>query len=211
MRVEACDTAAETRNLRELEELYAILQAAEHLETALNRDLISTSEYREAAIKLIRGYDNQVAALTRGGIIRDIHTFMSDYAIRLPKALQLLEINKIPTTDTGHSVDDRADALVCTETTGNLITAMDAVKLGQVEIDQIGPYLASSLESLNKHTWLGADFEPRSRILEWVKKCNSMAASDSLKPDDARQLLYDLNTCYDGFLQRLSAYIGKKK
>lgn len=53
-------------------------------------------------------------------------------SIKLPKALQLLEINKIPTTDTGHSMDDRADALVCTETTGNLITAMDAVKLGQV-------------------------------------------------------------------------------
>lgn len=44
-----------------------------------------------------------------------------------------------------------------------------------------------------------------------VKKCNTMQASDSLKPDDARQLLYDLNQCYDGFIQKLSAYIGKKK
>jgi hypothetical protein len=88
-------------------------------------------------------------------------------SIKLPKATQLLVINKVPTTDLHASSDNRADALLCSETTGALITAMDTLRLGQTEVDQISPFMRGALESLNKHTWLGRDFEPRARLIEW--------------------------------------------
>ncbi len=50
---------------------------------------------------------------------------------------------------------------------GALITAMDTLRLNQLEVDAISPFLRAAVDSLNKHTWLGADFEPKAKLLDW--------------------------------------------
>jgi len=88
-------------------------------------------------------------------------------SLQLPKAINRLELMRIPATDQHFSATSvSAEPMLCVETTGVLITTVDMVKLNQVEVDQLAPCVSACLESLNKHTWL-KDFDPKTKLQEW--------------------------------------------
>jgi hypothetical protein len=114
-----------------------------------------------------RAYDTLVKTLQDLGAISNIYTVVNEYALELPKAINRLELARIPATDQHFSASSvAAEPMLCVETTGVLITTVDMVKLNQVEVDQLAPCVSACLESLNKHTWL-KDFEPKTKLQEW--------------------------------------------
>ena len=121
-----------------------------------------------------------------------------------PQAYLRLERAKLPATDTHYSDEGYAggrgakpDALAVSETTGAIIQALDAVKLGMLEVDQITPYLAAAVESLNRHAWLPADV--KAALTQWKRTVGALKASDILSAEQARQLMFDLESTYNNF------------
>jgi hypothetical protein len=91
----------------------------------------------------------------------------------------------------------RADTDNLTRTTQAIIQALDAVKLGMLEVDQITPYLAAAVESLNRHAWLPADV--KAALTQWKRAVGALKASDILSAEQARQLMFDLESTYNNF------------
>lgn len=221
------ETFEERKLLTEMEELYAIMRATEHLENAYIRDLVPSDEYKGQCSKLIRSYELQKSKLSSMGAFShslsssgsgtgpqqsgDISTWMRDFSVNLPQAHYRLELVKLPATDTHYNDDSRPDALIVSETTSSIITAQDALRMGQTEIDQLAPFVQTALESLNKHSWLGADFESKNKLQDWVRLFNGMRASDSLSPEQSRQLLFDLDQAYSKFVGKLGTLGGSIK
>lgn len=200
----------EKKAYAEMQDLYAVLVATEYLEGAFARGAIRDEDYKRTYIQYQKAYDMHLKALTDLKEISSIHSFVSEYGIELPKALNRLEIMHIPATDEHFSTESlAAEPVLCVETTGVLITTQDQVKLNQVEVDMLAPAVSVCLDSLNKHTWL-KDFEPKTKLQEWVRLFSTMRASDALNEEQARQLAYDLGQALDGFRDRLDKLLAKK-
>lgn len=208
--VSATETSTERKLLSDMEELYAIMQTTEHLENAYIRDLIPADEYKSQCSKLLRSYDLQLQKLRSMGAFADVKAWMMEYCVNVPQAYLRLEIVRLPATDTHYTDDSRPNALVVSETTSAIITAMDALNMGRVEVDQVAPYLSAALESLNKHAWLGPEFEPKAKLQDWKRTVGALRASDSLSAEQARQLLFDLEQAYTQFLGVLGGLAGSK-
>jgi ESCRT-I complex subunit VPS28 len=201
------ETFEEKKLLSDMEELYAIMRTTEHLENAYIRDMISAEEYKATCSKLLRSYELQKSKLTSMRAFTDIGAWIKEYHVNLPQAHYRLELVKLPATDTHYTDDSKPDALLACETTSAIITAQDTLRLGQTEVDQVMPYVSAALESLNKHAFLGLDFEPKTKLQAWLRLLNGLKASDSLTADQARQLLFDLDQTYSSFVSKLG---GKK-
>lgn len=203
-RLMGADTSEERQKLSDMVELYSIMQTTEHLESMYVKDLISAEEYKAQCMKLLRAYEMQKQKLVSMGAIADIYKWMLEYSIALPQAVRRLEIDKLPATDVHGTEDTRRDSVIVVETTTNIITALDLIRLKMSAIDEVLPSVASTLESLNKHTWLPFDFEPKAKLRIWVRDMNAMAASDSLSAAQVRQLALDLEMTYERFKNALA-------
>lgn len=68
---------------------------------------------------------------------------------------------------------------------------------------QVHPLLSDLIMSLSRVPQLSPDFEGKVKGKEWIARLNKMGASDELTEQQARQLLFDLETSYNGFIQSL--------
>tara|TARA_R110002050_G_scaffold62651_1_gene137488 strand:- start:1574 stop:1915 length:342 start_codon:yes stop_codon:yes gene_type:complete len=83
--------------------------------------------------------------------------------------------------------------------TQNFITAMDALKLNMIAVDEVQPQLNELLESLSKINELPSEFEGKAKLKSWLAVLNRMQASEELDETQTRQLLFDLETSYNAF------------
>ncbi len=97
---------------------------------------------------------------------------------------------------------DNAAAAVA-EATQHFITAMDVLKLGMHEVDQVQPPLADLLACLHRVPQLPPDFEGKVKVRDWLARLNSMRAVDKLDEEAVRQLAFDLDTAYTAFMRAL--------
>lgn len=165
MRLE--ETFAEKKKYAELGELYSIMQATEHLETAYVRDLIKPDQYQAMCQKLIGQFKMQETTLKQMGALKDVRSFMEEYSVRLPQSYKRLVEDCVPATMVHATADDRAEPVLVAETTSNLITAIDLMKLNVGDVDQVQPVIAAACESLSRHAWLGPDFEWKGKLVDW--------------------------------------------
>lgn len=210
--MQLADTAAERRALGDEEELFAIMVTTEALENAYIRDLVPATAYKAECARLLRSYDLQLRKLRAGGgasaaRVADVRAWMASHNLEAPQAYLRLECEKLPATDTHYSndTDRKPDALAVSETTSALIQALDAVHLGagRVEVDRVAPYLASAVESLNRHAWLPADV--KVRLQDWKRTLGAARASDVLTSEQERQMLFDIESTYNNFRAQLGA------
>ena len=89
------------------------------------------------------------------------------------------------------------------EATQHFITAMDVLKLGMHEVDQITPPLSDLLVCLHRVPQLPPDFEGKAKARDWVARLNAMRAVDKLDEGAVRQLAFDLDTSYAAFMRTL--------
>lgn len=99
----------------------------------------------------------------------------------------------------GGGKDDRAQSVIVAETVQAFITAMDALRLGQRAVDEIQPLIADVTGSLVRVPQLSPDFEGLQKMKLWLQKLHDMRAHDEIEEQDSRQLLFDVETSYNGF------------
>mmetsp|Transcript_1917 Transcript_1917/g.5296 ORF Transcript_1917/g.5296 Transcript_1917/m.5296 type:complete len:216 (-) Transcript_1917:1046-1693(-) len=187
-----------------LADLYALLVATEHLEKAYVRDSCTADEYTPECKKLIA----QFRTLMSHGILGDdfvLDEFLKEYDLHCPSAVHRLVEKGIPATiehDVSSTTMDASasnQVLMVAQATQGFITAMDALKLNMVAVDEVQPQLHDLLETLGKIKELPADFEGKEKLKSWLAIINRMKAADELDEDQARQLTFDLESSYNAF------------
>ncbi|CAI5956956.1 unnamed protein product [Closterium sp. NIES-64] len=194
---------AEREQYESFADLYAIIKTTEKLEKAYVRDLISPADYEPACAKLIGQFRTLRTALQ--GAVPDIERFMTTYKMDCPAAKNRLLVAGVPATVEHKSatVESGSATVAVAETVQHFITAMDTVKLNMLAVDQVHPLLSLLLNSLCSVPSLPAEFEGRTKVRDWLVRLNSMAASDELSEEQARQLSFDLESSYSVFMQSL--------
>jgi ESCRT-I complex subunit VPS28 len=93
-----------------------------------------------------------------------------------------------------------AGARAVAEAVQHFITAMDSLKLNMVAVDQVCPLLSDLVGSLSRVGSLPPDFAPKTKAKEWYGKLYRQPASYELTEQEARQLLFDLESGYNEFI-----------
>eukprot|EP00271_Cylindrocystis_brebissonii_P002381 TRINITY_DN12975_c0_g1_i1.p1 TRINITY_DN12975_c0_g1~~TRINITY_DN12975_c0_g1_i1.p1 ORF type:complete len:217 (+),score=29.20 TRINITY_DN12975_c0_g1_i1:281-931(+) len=183
-------------------DLYAIIITTEKLEKAYVRDIVSAKEYEPASTKLLAQF--KTLRTTLKDTVPDVERFMAAHKMDCPAAVNRLLVSGVPATveHKAASSDDNT-AVPVAETVQNFITTMDSLKLNMVAVDQVHPLLTDLLGALNRVRQLPPDFEGKVKARDWIARLNKLSASDELKEDQARQLLFDLESSYNAFMQSL--------
>lgn len=87
----------------------------------------------------------------------------------------------------------------------------DALKLDQKAVDQIQPIVSDIYESLCKIPTLAPDWIGKVKVHKWLQILNGMKASEELTADQARQILFDLESAYTGKTRRCASIFKKRK
>ncbi len=198
-------TSSEREKWETLADLYAIFVTVEHLEKAYIRDAVKPSDYTDACTRLIAQFKTGMELV---GETIDWPQFMAKYSLTCPAAMRRLLLVGVPATvEHAHSAsseDAGKQARHIAEAVQHFITVMDSLNINMVAADQLHPLLSSLIQSLNKITSLPKDFEGRGKIRDWLIKLNKMNASEKLPPEQARQLLFDLERAHTDFFQFLN-------
>ncbi|EPS64089.1 hypothetical protein M569_10690, partial [Genlisea aurea] len=183
-------------------ELFAIIKATEKLEKAYVRDIIAPGEYETECQKLIAHF--KTLSSTLKDIVPSVERFHDTYKMDCPAALNRLVASGVPATIEHRSAaaasTTASSAAAVAEIVQNYITAMDSLKLNMVAVDQVQPLLFDLSASLNKLSVLPSDFEGKTKMKEWISRLSKMVASDELTEQQARQLLFDLDSSYNTFM-----------
>ncbi|KAJ7570728.1 hypothetical protein O6H91_01G133000 [Diphasiastrum complanatum] len=184
-------------------DLFAIIKTTEKLEKAYVRDVISPKDYEPACAKLIAQFRTLKTSLK--DTVPDVERFMAAYKMDCPAAVNRLIVSGVPATveHKGASSSDSGTAAAVAECVQHYITAMDSLKLNMVAVDQIHPLLLDLLSSLNRVPQLTPDFEGNVKTRDWIARLNKMNAADELTEQQARQLLFDLDSSYNAFINSL--------
>jgi ESCRT-I complex subunit VPS28 len=183
-------------------DLFAIIKTTEKLEKAYVRDVISAKEYEPACTKLIAQF--RTLKTTLKDSVPDVERFMEAYKMDCPAALNRLLISGIPANVEHKSASsDSGTAVAVAECVQHYITAMDSLKLNMVAVDQVHPLLSDLMSSLSRVPQLSPDFEGKVKARDWIARLNKMGASDELNEQQARQLLFDLESSYNAFMNSL--------
>ena len=88
---------------------------------------------------------------------------------------------------------------------------MDALKLEQRAVDEVQPLISELMNSLTKVPGITISFDGYQKISSWLTRLNQLRASEELSDDDARQLVFDLESAYNEFHRYLKLETTKKK
>ncbi|PKU80897.1 Vacuolar protein sorting-associated protein 28 like 2 [Dendrobium catenatum] len=187
-------------------DLYAIIKTTEKLEKAYVRDLVPSSDYESECLKLIAQFKTLSSSLRDA--VPSIERFAEAYRMDCPAALNRLLISCVPATvehRSFSSASTAASASAVAECVQHFITAMDSLKLNMVAVDQVHPLLVDLSSSLAKLGTgiLPSDFEGKAKMREWIARLAKMGAADELTEQQARQLLFDLESSYSAFMAAL--------
>lgn len=67
--------------------------------------------------------------------------------------------------------------------------------------DALHPLLVELIQSVNEVT---ADFQGRSKIINWLIRLNGMRAQEELSEGEARELVFEMEGAYAGFKKTLN-------
>ena len=124
----------------------------------------------------------------------NIQDFIKEYKLNTPAAHQRLVEIGVPAT-VEHSIEsNKPSSKYIAETVQLFITLMDSLKLNLYAVDQLHPQLSDLIQSIHRLSL--PDYQGRNKIKDWLITLNKMKASDELDQDQARQLLFDLESAY---------------
>ncbi|KAF0683427.1 Aste57867_24551 [Aphanomyces stellatus] len=202
--VKLFESAKDRRMYEDLSDLYAIIKTTEHLETAYVRDTITPDAYTEACTKLISQYKTAETALRNAGHLISIDAFLAHYRLDCPRAIERLVRLGVPATVVHNTTSSSADAVNVAQTVQHCITLMDSLKLNVRAVDEIQPLLSECMGSLTKVKGLPPTFDGRLKLEQWLRVLNAMRASDELDDEQTRQMSFDLERAYTGFMSFLN-------
>ncbi|XP_049833960.1 vacuolar protein sorting-associated protein 28 homolog isoform X2 [Schistocerca gregaria] len=188
------------RNAREREkydnmaDLYAVVNTLQHLEKAYIRDCVTPKEYTAACSKLLVQYKAAFKQV-QGDEFPTIESFVRKYRLDCPAALERIKEDRPITIK-----DDKGNTSKCIADIVSLfITIMDKLRLEIKAMDELHPDLRDLMDTMNRLSLLGSDFEGKQKVASWLTTLSSMQASDELTDTQVRQLLFDLESSYTAF------------
>lgn len=204
------DHSTDSRKREKIEtlaEVYSLIIVLDQVEKAYLKDSISSEDYTMTVNKLLAQYKTYLANEEIADEYQDLQTFKEKYNISASNAITRLErgipvtvehaiqSNRGPTAVAG--TEKKYSGKAVAEATGNFITVMDALKLNYKAKDQLHPLMSELLLSINRVS--SQDFECRSKLVEWIVKINKMKIKETLTEEEARELLFDLESAYKSF------------
>lgn len=128
----------------------------------------------------------QLDTLKGMGAIDSLENFLRDYSIRLPQAYKRLVVDGVAATALHKSADSRAENVAIAETVSCMITALDALRLGHMAVDEISPLISAVCESLSKAPMIKGDHPLKVKLEGWCvgrdhgQGCSSVCAAPYL-------------------------------
>ncbi|KAG8932472.1 Vacuolar protein-sorting-associated protein 28 [Tulasnella sp. 418] len=196
-------TNTERERYESLATLYGIIVSLDYLERAYVRDSINAAQYSPACTRLLSQYKTMLKLVSAD--VPNLEEFMRRYKMDHPAALHRLKVGVPATVE--HASDPEKGAETSkwvAETTQSFITFMDALKLGMRAKDQLHPLLQVLMTGYSKFKG-SAEWEGRSKIVQWLITLNAMKASDEISDEQTRQLLFDIDHAYHEFFRSLGS------
>lgn len=177
-----------------LADLFAVINTLQCLEKAYIKDCVTPKEYTAACSKLLVQYKAAFKQV-QNEEYPTVETFMKKHRMDCPAALERIKEDRPITIK-----DDKGNTSKCIADIVSLfITVMDKLRLEIKAMDEIHPDLRELMETMNRLSILPADFEGKKKVNEWLQTLSSMQAHDELSEQQVRQLLFDLESAYNGF------------
>ena len=187
-------------NAREREEydnranVFALIQTIQALEKAYLKDAVVALEY-EKSCNLLLDQLNAAFKLIKGQSFPDLEAFMKRYHMECQAALMRIKEGRPLTIR-----DDRGNmSKSIAEIVSTFITIMDRLRLEIRAMDELHLDVKELHETMCRMSALPADFEGKKKVHKWLLELNSMQASDELSEEQARQMLFDLESAYNDF------------
>ncbi|KAF8367057.1 vps-28 [Pristionchus pacificus] len=187
---------AEREQMDNLGELFAVLNALEHLEKMFARDYVPHDAYKTECFKLLDQY-KVAMRVVRGA---DAESFAQKYRLHCPAALERIRDGR-PI----EAKDDRGNAYKnIAFIVERFITALDCLRLETRDVDNLFPNISDLYSAINAMSSLPADFNGRIKVKKWFDKLSVMAATDVITEDERRQAVLDLEQSYNEFTEFLN-------
>ncbi|KAK3091130.1 hypothetical protein FSP39_017313 [Pinctada imbricata] len=186
-------TGREREKYDNMADLYAVINTLQSLEKAYIKDAVQPREYTASCSKLLVQY--KAAFKQVQSEFQTVEQFMKKYRLDCPAALERIKEDRPITIK-----DDKGNTSKCIADIVSLfITVMDKLRLEIKAMDEIQPDLKELMESMNRLSIISADFEGKLIIQKWLDTFSGMSASEELDPEQVRQMLFDLDSAYNGF------------
>ncbi|GMT00516.1 hypothetical protein PENTCL1PPCAC_22690 [Pristionchus entomophagus] len=187
---------AEREQMENLGELFAVLNALEHLEKMFARDYVPHDAYKNECFKLLDQY-KVAMRVVRGA---DAESFAQKYRLHCPAALERIRDGR-PI----EAKDDRGNAYKnIAFIVERFITALDCLRLETREVDSLFPNISDLYSAINAMSSLPAEFKGRVKVKKWFDKLSVMAATDVITEEERRQAVLDLEQSYNEFTEFLN-------
>lgn len=186
-------TAREREKYDNMADLYAVINTLQSLEKAYIRDAVLAREYTATCSKLLVQY--KAAFKQVQSEFQTVEEFMKKYRLDCPAALERIKEDRPITIK-----DDNGNTSKCIADIVSLfITVMDKLRLEIRAMDEIHPDLRELAETMTKLSLLPPEFEGKEKVKKWLDTLGEMQASEELDDSQVRQMLFDLESAYNGF------------
>ncbi|KAM7539065.1 hypothetical protein Aperf_G00000047717 [Anoplocephala perfoliata] len=186
--VQLSRTPLEREKIRNLAEVYALINSLQFLQNAFIKDCIKEDKYIASCRKLISQF-KEAFVLVKAEY-PTVESFMEKYMMDCPLALKV--IKEGPTIQ-----DDGYQHIVrCTEL---FITALDRLSLNQLAKDEIQPDIDALWKTMEGLSILPSNFDGKKKMRHWLDVMAPMGASDRLTTEQGRQLQFDMETAFTHF------------
>ncbi len=85
------------------------------------------------------------------------------------------------------------------EITRSLMSTKDMLELEMISMDYLIPAIRDCYTNMQRYPALPASFEGLRTLEGWHKKLSGMKVSDTLAPEEVKQLKFDLGNIFDAF------------
>lgn len=196
-----------------LADLYSVMFCMEHLEKAFAKDAVTRDEYAQQCDKLLSQWKLLKASAPADFRQED---FFREWNLEetCPSGIHRIRAGISATAEfrAGAAAATSSSSGSATSQTKQVaeavqffITVMDSLKLDMNAVDQLHPLLSDLVEAIGRcGSFLPPSYETSARkVSAWFAKLNEMRATDTLSPEDVRQMLFDLDSAYSSFHKAL--------
>ncbi|EFO95797.1 hypothetical protein GCK72_003600 [Caenorhabditis remanei] len=188
---------SEREQMENLSELFAVLNALEHLEKMFSRDHVTADEYKTECFKLIDQY-KVTMRLVHGAT--SIEEFAKKYRLHCPAAIERIREGRPITVK-----DDQGNVLKhIASIVEQFITFLDSLRLNTRAVDDLYPVLDDLYNAINSTSRVPIDASVTTKVKKWHDRLSSMLATDEISDDDARQMIFDIESAYQAFNKALN-------
>lgn len=191
-------------NAREREEydnranVFSLIHAIQALEKAYIKDAVSPHDYTTQCNLLLVQFNAAFKLIKEK--FPTVEAFSKRYLLHCPVAVERIKEGRPITVK-----DDRGNvSKSIAEIVSLFITIMDRCRLEIRAMDELYPDVKELYEIMSRMSSLPSSFEGMVKVKKWLDELNQMQASDELSEDQARQMLFDLESAYNDFNRFLS-------